>query len=133
VDTIGRLAGSFTGAGSWHDAAGKSETYTVVQTQTETATGFEVQFRHDFADGSVVEAHFVMTWVAPLLFRVESGGASIGNGYCIDDTCHYHLKMGDAFVEVSYRIEGDELRALGSSTKNAEGLYIAWQERSRRS
>ena len=42
------------------------------------------------------------------------------------------MKIGDKFVEASYRASGDELEVFGSSTSNAEGNYIAWTERLRR-
>jgi hypothetical protein len=69
-----------------------------------------------------------MTWVAPNIFRVEVSGASVGHGYLFDSHCHYDLQVGDAFVEASYRSAADTLEVSGSSTKNAEGHYIAWKE-----
>jgi hypothetical protein len=42
----------YEGSGVWYDEAGKSQTYTVVQTNTATSDGFEVAFKHDFADGA---------------------------------------------------------------------------------
>jgi hypothetical protein len=50
----------------------------------------------------------------------------------LDGYCHYHLETGKAFVEASYRITGDTIDVFGSSTKNAEGNYIAWREVLRR-
>jgi hypothetical protein len=38
------------------------------------------------------------------------------------------MKLGDKFVEVTYRSSGAELAVFGSSTTNAEGNYIAWRE-----
>jgi hypothetical protein len=93
-----------------------------------TPDGFEIVFKHDFADGTVVDARFQMTWVAPHIFRVSVAGAALGYGYLLDGYCHYHLETGQAFVEASYRITGDTIDVFGSSTKNAEGDYIAWKE-----
>ena len=132
VNTIDRISGTYAGAGTWHDAAGQSMAYRVVQTNRATEHGFDVSFTHDFDDGSVVNARFNMTWVAPFLFRVDVGGSPVGNGYLFDDYCHYHMKVGGAFVEASYRSMGDELEVYGSSTKNAAGQYIAWKEALRR-
>ena len=55
-------------------------------------------------------------------------GTPIGHGYVFDAYCHYHLKVGDAFVEASYRANDDAVEVFGSSTKNADGNYIAWKE-----
>ncbi len=126
------FAGRYAGSGVWHDEAGKSQTYTVVQTNTATADGFEVAFKHDFADGTVVDARFAMTRMGPYLLRVDIAGKPLGNGYCFDDHCHYHIATGPAVVSVTMRASGDALDVYGSSTKNAEGLYIAWHERLRR-
>lgn len=123
-----RLAGIYVGTGEWFDSTGKSSTYTVRQTNTETADGFDIAFTHDFADGTVVDARFQMTWVAPRIFRVSVSGAPLGHGYLLDGYCHYHLETGNAFVEASYRFDTDTVDVFGSSTKNAEGHYIAWKE-----
>ena len=124
--------GTYEGTGAWHDAAGKSSGYRIRQTNTPSADGFEIAFKHDFDDGTVVDARFRMIWIAPNLFRVESNGAAIGNGYVFGGYCHYHLQPGAAFVEASYRASGDELEVFGSSSTNAEGHYIAWAETLRR-
>jgi hypothetical protein len=128
VNTIERFVGTYQGAGAWFDSAGKSSAYRIKQTTLATANGFEIAFRHDFDDGTVVDARFDMTWVAPNIFRVEVSNASVGHGYLFDTDCHYDLKVGDAFVEASYRSAADTLEVFGSSTKNAEGHYIAWKE-----
>jgi hypothetical protein len=128
VNPVELIAGAYTGQGIWYDEDGKSGTYTAVETIVANASGFDVTFKHDFDDGSVVNAHFTMVWIGPSLFRVESAGNSIGNGYVFDRLCHYHLRAGDAFVEVSYRNNGDGLEVFGSSTRNAEGKYIAWKQ-----
>jgi hypothetical protein len=132
MSVVGILAGSYEGTGEWFDSSGKSSTYSVRQTNSATADGFEVAFKHDFADGTVVDARFQMTWVAPHIFRVSVAGASLGYGYLLDGYCHYHLETGKAFVEAGYRVNGDTIDVFGSSTKNAEGHYIAWKEVLRR-
>lgn len=132
MDTIERLTGSYEGTGEWHDATGKSMTYTVHQTTRATADGFEIIFKHDFTDGTVVNAKFHMTWIAPHLFRVDVSGTPVGHGYLFDAYCHYHLQMPDRYVEASYRAGADVVEVFGSSTKNADGNYIAWQEVLRR-
>jgi len=70
-------------------------------------------FKHDFADGTVVDAKFQMRWVAPHIFRVSVAGAALGYGYLLDGYCHYHLETGQAFVEASYRITGDTIDVFG--------------------
>jgi hypothetical protein len=132
MNTIDRLAGSFAGSGTWHDAVGKSAAYTIRHTNQETGVGFDVAFTHDFEDGTVVDARFSMTWIAPGIFRVDVAGTPVGNGYLFEGYCHYHLKVGEKFVEASYRSTDSGLEVFGSSTTNAEGHYIAWKERLRR-
>ena len=57
---------------------------------------------------------------------IESlAGTYEGTGEWFDST-------GKAFVEASYRFSGDTVEVFGSSTKNAEGNYIAWKEVLRR-
>ena len=129
---IGAITGYYEGSGSWHDSAGNWKVYRVSQTNRVVREGFEVSFTHAFDDGSVVHTHLVMIWVANFIFRVDSADAPIGNGYCIQDYCHYHMVIGDTFVEASYRPTADGIEVFGSSTKNAEGLYIAWHESLRR-
>jgi hypothetical protein len=125
--------GSFDGSGTWYDASGKSATYKVRQTNVSTAEGFEVSFTHDFDDGSIVEARFDLSWIAPNLFRVDAAGKPVGNGYVFGTFCHYHMQFGEKFVEVSYVSGADSVDVCGSSTTNAEGHYIAWKETLRRS
>ena len=126
------LIGTFDGTGTWYDAAGQSASYRIRQTNSETADGFDIAFTHDFDDGSVVEARFTMTWIAPNLFRVDVARAPVGNGYVFGDVCHYHMKFGDKFVEVSYHTGTSAVDVFGSSSTNAEGHYIAWKETLRR-
>jgi hypothetical protein len=133
VSVAGTLMGTFVGEGVWFDSSGKSAGYRVRQTNSPIADGFEIAFTHDFDDGTVVDAKFAMIWIAPNLFRVEAGGAVIGNGYLFDGYCHYHMNAGGAFVEASYRASGERLEVFGSSSRNAEGNYIAWTETLRRS
>jgi hypothetical protein len=122
------LAGTFAGEGVWHDSAGTSMTYVVHQTIRLTPDGFEIAFKHDFADGTVVDARFQMIWVASHIFRVSASGASIGYGYLFERYCHYHVETGKAFVETTYQFGAGMIEVFGSSTKNAEGNYIAWRE-----
>lgn len=132
MDTIERFIGTFEGAGVWHDSTGDSLAYSVHQTNRATANGFAIAFKHDFADGTAVDAQFDMTWIAPHIFRVDVSGQPVGHGYLFDTYCHYHLEIGDRFVEASYRSGADSVEVFGSSTKNAEGHYIAWKEVLRR-
>lgn len=132
MSDIERFAGTFSGEGLWHDSAGKSMTYAVHQTNRVTSDGFEIAFKHDFPDGTVVDARFQMTWVVPHIFQVSVSGSPVGHGYVFDSYCHYHLETGKAFVEASYRVGADMVEVFGSSTRNAEGNYIAWREVLRR-
>ncbi len=48
MTSVEGLIGTFDGSGTWYDAAGKSASYRVRQTNVSTADGFEVVFKHDF-------------------------------------------------------------------------------------
>lgn len=126
------ISGRYIGSGIWHDAQGQSLRYVVAQTNRFTAEGFDVEFTHDFADNTQVRAHFEMTWMTPFLFRVNIGASQVGHGFCLANACKYHIKTGEAFVEVSYHPTADRLEVYGSSSRNAEGNYIAWHEELRR-
>jgi len=132
MNTIDRFLGTYAGAGSWHDAAGKSGSYTIRQTNTARSDGFEVAFHHDFDDATVVDARFTMTWIAPHIFRVDVAGNAVGHGSVFDSHCHYYLNIGGKFIEVGYRTDGDAIEVFGSSSANAEGNYTAWRERVQR-
>jgi hypothetical protein len=132
MDSIDAISGRYEGSGRWFQADGKTMAYRVMQTNRTTPAGFEIEFDHDFDDGSQTGAAFAMTWTAPHLFRVEIAGKPVGNGYFLGESCHYHIAAGEAFVEVVYRTDSNGLEVTGSSTRNAEGLYIAWQETLRR-
>ena len=123
-----RFAGSYAGSGTWHDSTGTSSGYRIVQTNRVTDDGLEVSFKHDFDDGSVVEARIGLIRIAPFVFRAEINGSPVGNGYIFGGYCHYHMKVGEAFVEASYRLTDEGIDVFGSSTKNAAGDYIAWRE-----
>jgi hypothetical protein len=129
MNGIEAFLGSYQGQGSWHDAAAKSGTYSIRHTTTRRDEGFDVAFHHQFDDGTVVDARFAMTWIAPHIFRVDVAGTSVGHGYVFDTRCHYHLNIAGKFIEVGYRASGDELEVFGSSSTNAEGHYTAWRER----
>jgi hypothetical protein len=132
MDSIDVMSGRYQGTGRWFQADGKTMAYRVVQVNRATAVGFEIEFDHDFDDGSQTRAALAMTWTAPHLFRVDVAEKPVGNGYFLGESCHYHIAAGEAFVEVGYRANSNGLEVTGSSTKNAEGLYIAWQETLRR-
>ena len=132
MDAITRFLGAYDGSGTWHDEVGKSGAYRIAQTNRAAMNGFEIEFKHDFDDTSIVEARFSMTWLTSGLFRVDISGAAVGNGYVFDDHCHYHIATDRAFIEVSYRVDGNSIDVFGSSTRNAEGHYIAWRETLRR-
>ena len=132
MNSIEQFLGTYEGNGTCHDSAGKSLAYRVQQAALPTTYGFEISFRHDFDDGTVTDARFNMTWVAPHIFRVDVSGTPVGHGYVFDTYCHYHLRIGEAFVEASYRSGADAVEVFGSSTRNADGNYIAWRETVRR-
>lgn len=128
MSTVARIVGHYAGSGTWHDSAGQSGAYQATQRIHETANGFELSFVHRFDDGRVTESRFEMRWIAPRLFRVQSDGVEVGHGYWLGDYCHYHLEPPGRFVEASYHVHGEGLKVYGSSSRNAEGNYLAWHE-----
>ena len=68
MSNLSAFEGRYTGSGRWYDSASNSQGYRVQQTNRLNGSGIEMQFKHDFDDGRVVEAHFVMTRIAPHLF-----------------------------------------------------------------
>jgi hypothetical protein len=132
MSDIAAISGDFKGTGQWYDSAGQSGTYQVVQTNRPLLAGLEISFRHDFDDGTVTEARLSLSPVAPRIYRLTIADSPVGHGSWLEETLHYHLEAGEKFVEVGYRLNGNELLVSGSSTKNAEGNYIVWVERLRR-
>jgi hypothetical protein len=132
MNTVDAIQGRYEGTGHWYDSGGKTMAYRVSQRNAAGGDGFTMEFKHEFDDGTVTDAKFAMRWIAPFLFRLSVADSELGNGYCIADSCHYYLKVGGKFVEVSYRPTADGLEVHGSSTENAEGNYIAWRETLRR-
>jgi hypothetical protein len=125
------FAWRYEGSGVWYDEAGKSQTYRRPN-QYRDVRWLRGRLQHHFADATVVEARFAMTRIGPFLLRVDAAAKPLGNGYCFDGSCHYHIMAGQAVVGVSMRATSDALDVHGSSTKNAEGLYIACRESLRR-
>ena len=132
MNVVETIAGHYQGTGTWYDSQGKTMNYTVTQKNELIADGFAVEFKHDFDDGSHTEARFEMHSVASHIFQVTVGRNPMGNAYCIANACKYYIKAGEAFVEVGYHPTADGLEVYGSSTKNADGNYIAWHESLRR-
>jgi hypothetical protein len=128
MSTVARIVGHYSGSGTWHDSAGQTGNYQVAQDIRETPNGFEVAFKHRFDDGKITDSRFEMRWVASRLFRVEADGKPVGHGYWLGDYCHYHLEPGGRFVEAGYLVHGNGLKAYGSSSRNADGNYVAWHE-----
>jgi hypothetical protein len=127
------IDGRYEGDGIWHDSAGDSMTYRVVQTNRVTPSGLAIGFTHTFADGSVVQAEIALNQIAPFIYSVRARDDEIGHGYALGDMLRYHMRAGVGIVEVGYRLRGvDRLEVLGSSTVNAAENYIAWQEKLRR-
>lgn len=132
MDNIQQFLGKWQGSGTWHDAAGKSGGYQVTQECGRRESTIELIFCHNFSDSTVTDAQFLFAPIDSVIFDLVVGGAKLGNGYILPDYLHYSLRAGDAYVEASYFIAGPELRVCGSSTKNKEGLFVAWHEELRK-
>lgn len=126
-----RLAGEYVGSGTWIDTTATSARYAVHHTITSTKDAADIAFTHDFENRESIEGHFRFENSAAPIFDVYSENRLVGHGYVEDGSLHYHIRAGEAYIEVSYRKTGNELRIYGSSTKNADGNYIVWLERLR--
>lgn len=126
---IETLAGNYAGSGAWVDTTGNSDYYSVRHAITSEAAAAEVAFVHEFNDGTSIEAQLRFEHSTGPIFDVHSEDGLVGHGYFEEGSLHYHMRAGEAYIEVSYRVVGDDLRIYGSSTRNAEGNYIVWLER----
>ena len=129
LEEIENLAGEYAGSGAWVDTTGTSDHYTVRHTITTAEAAAEISFVHDFKDGTSIEAHLHFAHATAPIFDVYSEGELVGHGYLEDGSLHYHMREEGAYIEVSYRRIGEDLRIYGSSTQNAAGNYIVWLER----
>lgn len=128
MDNFHAFLGNWQGSGTWRDAAGKSGGYQVDHECRRAENSVEVIFRHTFDDATVTDARFRFAPIDSVLFDLFASGSRLGNGYVFPDYAHYFLKTGDSYVEASYSIAGPRLHVYGSSTKNKEGLFVAWNE-----
>ena len=129
LEEFQRLVGKYRGSGTWIDTTATSARYTVDHTISSTVDVADIAFTHDFEDNTTIEGRFRFENSAAPIFDVYSDDRLVGHGYVEDGSLHYHIRAGEAYIEVSYRKTGNELRIYGSSTKNADGKYIVWLER----
>lgn len=131
--TIDRFLGTYEGAAIWHEANGVSGSYAVRHQIEATDNGFIFRFRHVFDDGTAdVDAIYTMAWTTETLFVVRAGDVLIGKGYVFDDFCHHTMELGEKIIEASCIRTEQGMRVCGSSSRNAAGNAIAWQEVLRR-
>jgi len=48
--------------------------------------------------------------------------------YCFGSCIHFHIQVGEIFVETSYTLTNGGIEVRGSSTQNAQGRFIGWHE-----
>jgi hypothetical protein len=129
LEEFQRLAGEYTGSGTWIDTTATSARYVIRHTIAASTDGADVCFTHDFEDDTSIEARYRFENSTAPIFDVYAEDELVGHGYVEEGSLHYHILAGQAYVEVSYRKIGNELRIYGSSTRNKEGNYIVWLER----
>ena len=123
------FAGSYEGAGAWVDIAGESMRYRILQKIEVGKTALRVEYEHNFfEEGKTTNGEFVLERLSETLLRVRMGGAHVGHGYVFGHFLHFHVHPAEAYVQVSYRLSEGKMLVAGSSTKNAQGRYIAWNE-----
>lgn len=123
------FVGAYEGDGRWIDVTGESKRYRVAQEMSLHPNGLLITYTHEFfEEGASRSDAFELTVISNSLFSVHMQGVQVGNGYLFAPYLHYHIHVGDAFVEVGYEIAGLEVHVSGSSTKNVQGRFIAWHE-----
>ena len=129
LEEFQRLVGRYRGTGTWIDTTATSARYTIDHTISSNGDAAAIAFSHNFEDSTSIEGRYRFENSASPIFDVYTDDRLVGHGYVEDGSLHYHIRAGEAYVEVSYRKTGSELRIYGSSTKNADGNYIVWLER----
>ena len=123
------LPGTFEGSGGWIDIVGDAKPYRVRQTIARDGDDLTVDYVHDFIEeGTTTSGLFVFRRTVGFLFEVLMLGNVVGNGYMFGPHLHFHLKVGERFVQTSYEVTPTELAVNGSSTSNSQGRYVAWHE-----
>ena len=129
ISSVTVFHGNYAGSGFWVDVAGESKRYRIAQTIDVRESEICIRYEHDFfEEGTKSQGTFVLLRASEQLLSVRVNGSQVGNGYIFGDVFHYHIRVGDAYVEVGYCITERGLLVTGSSTKNAQGRFIAWQE-----
>lgn len=126
---FGSLPGTYVGDGVWTDIAEDSKSYRVSQSISILKSEISVEYTHDFyEEGTSKSGVFVFQRQAGALLRVFMKGAAVGNGYMFGDYLHYYIKVGEIYVQASYRRTASGLLVNGSSSSNSKGRFIAWHE-----
>ncbi len=126
---FGSLPGTYIGDGKWTDVAGESKSYRITQSISVADSEISVMYTHDFhEEGTSNSGEFLFQRQAGALLRVFMKGAAVGNGYMFGDYLHYYIKVGEIYVQASYRTVSSGLLVNGSSSSNSRGRFIAWHE-----
>ena len=128
-ELLATFVGTFIGEGLWIDSAGESKRYEVQLVIGQETTRLLVSFTHRFVEeGNTTQGEFVFVFLSPDIFETLLNGVVVGNGYRFDHYLHFNIRIGEVFVETSYTRNGNTIAVRGSSTRNAEGRFIAWSE-----
>lgn len=129
VPDLHLLVGIYEGVGRWIDIAGDAKPYRVHQSVTFNGDELSVEYAHHFdKEGTATSGRFAFRRLGESLFEVKMAGNPAGHGYMFGSYFHFHLKVGEIFVQTSYEVTPSGLAVNGSSTSNSQGRYIAWHE-----
>lgn len=126
---LAHMIGTYAGEGAWIDVEGDSKPYRVQQVIAWDGEALNVDYTHDFyQENSVTSGSFRFERHGDTLLKVFMKGNPLGMGYVFGEYLHYHLKVGEIFVQASYQATAGGLSVNGSSTSNSQGRYVAWHE-----
>jgi hypothetical protein len=129
AEGLSPFVGAYKGDGRWIDVTGESKAYRVAQEMSLRPSGLLIAYAHEFFEEDASRSGtFELTATPSSLLTVHMNGTQVGFGYLFASYLHYYVQVGDAFVEVSYEIDGQKIHVRGSSTRNARGRFIAWHE-----
>lgn len=129
VPAFNLLVGDFEGVGRWIDIVGDTKPYRVRQSIAFDGDEIRVEYIHEFhEEGTTTSGAFAFRPQNGPLFEVRLNGDPVGHGYMFGSYVHFHLRVGEIFVQTSYDVTPTGLTVNGSSTSNSQGRYVAWHE-----
>jgi hypothetical protein len=117
--------GNFTGTGQWIGPQGSSGEYRV-ETRIE---GHQITSAYDYQgqEGQQQRSYILeidlqdQSW-----FQVRDNSGVVGEGFCYESDCFYHVEAHGMNIQEHLRLEGGRLHKFGSKT--GPGFRVVWKE-----